>query len=783
MHKTVKGIILASFLFPATSLAAMPIFFPPSPTPNLDITYTMGSTLVTEGITISAATTGTYIFPPAFRPVYGDLYRGTLHNAELVVEHELITSPSLETEPALSSGNYFVAVYEDYDSGYYLHQCIVSPATCISTPTHTEAQTWFSSSLLPDSSYAPPDWGVINFRIAGEPLVTNLGQFKSDGATPLTSLDTTTEDIVVIKGTLESPTGRTVRLEAEIRPFDEPFTDTSSGIIATSTFGISGTATHVIFLGLTNGRYHFRARAVDDTGSASAWQEGAADANFFEVKLVPLYTQVVSQFPQRLPQDEWAQLAYGAGNYPDCKDSLLTTGSSTIRRCGCALTSFVMLSRYYGVTTDASSSDVNPRSMNDWFTTNSKGFNANGNVVWDEVSHYTSGRIAFNKMYDLPNNSLSAMKQTLDAELFAERPSIIYQSSLGHFLLVDGKLATTYTVRDPRWYNTRFLSQNATDTKTIRNYGNTFTGLRTFAFDVGGNLKPTGAVFMLASPAELLLVDSLGRREGYDPRTNTTYDEIPSGEYSQEGISAAPEDGSDPLLPHESKILRIPTLSSGVYTLQVIGTGSGTYTLDTHLYDAAGGTHATTLVGTTSPNFVTDYAVQYIPENGTQINVTPIDHTPPEARISLDMLNKQLAVVGVDDLSEPSVRKSDNIYFVTDSANNTLRLTFDRLKTEKNELKADLEKLHYNGVNSMTTPDATLSFEWSLDNRTNSIKELKQKIDIEKQVTASARYDQHKNQTEITVKRKQVGHDTKETRSGLVLLILTTNKGILDITY
>ena len=100
----------------------------------------------------------------------------------------------------------------------------------------------------------------------------------------------------------------------------------------------------------TDGQYHWRARAVNSQGNASQWQEfGIAGNMDFEVKLVPLYTQVESDYPSREATRIWSRLNYGIGYYSDCltkknpSDPNDPTMYSNIARCGCAITSKVIL--------------------------------------------------------------------------------------------------------------------------------------------------------------------------------------------------------------------------------------------------------------------------------------------------------------------------------------------------------------------------------------------------------------------------------------------------------
>ncbi len=178
----VGALFFSAFLaLPTTTLADFPLFTPPSPTPNWDIAYTMGDTLVTEGNIVTPSTTGTYAFPDALRTVYGELYKGTLHNAELVVSHELTQNPGTYAEPLLTPGEYFVAIFEDYDQSYYMQYCMLQGLDFCLPPSHEIAQEWLSTSL--DDLYAPPSWNMINF-VVGEHIPSSAPTLSFATDTP-----------------------------------------------------------------------------------------------------------------------------------------------------------------------------------------------------------------------------------------------------------------------------------------------------------------------------------------------------------------------------------------------------------------------------------------------------------------------------------------------------------------------------------------------------------------------------------------------------------------------
>jgi hypothetical protein len=106
---------------------------------------------------------------------------------------------------------------------------------------------------------------------------SNLGQFKSDGATPISDGATITDDTAVFKGTLAAPAVATAKLQIEVQPLNAPFTAVPSAV---SSLVASGQTASVIIPGLADGSYHWQARAVDSQGNVSVWQTSDIAQNF-----------------------------------------------------------------------------------------------------------------------------------------------------------------------------------------------------------------------------------------------------------------------------------------------------------------------------------------------------------------------------------------------------------------------------------------------------------------------------------------------------------------------
>ena len=123
------------------------------------------------------------------------------------------------------------------------------------------------------------------------PIISNIHQFKSDGITLIQEGETTAENTVVFKTTVNDPDNDQIKLQIEIKEFNQPFDETN---LIESDFVNSGSEATIIRYGLISASYHWRARAVDSQGNASDWQEfGTAGNEDFIVEL-PLATKAAT---------------------------------------------------------------------------------------------------------------------------------------------------------------------------------------------------------------------------------------------------------------------------------------------------------------------------------------------------------------------------------------------------------------------------------------------------------------------------------------------------------
>jgi hypothetical protein len=142
------------------------------------------------------------------------------------------------------------------------------------------------------------------------------------------------------------------------------------------------------------------------------------------------------------------------------------------------------------------------------------------------------------------------------------------------------------------------------------------------------NYEFTGALDIRIHPAEgklypsaeLLLIDSQGRKTGHDPRTRETYTEIPRSAYEEESISDAVTGAPGPV----TKIIDIRNPMNGAYTLRVIGKEPSTYNLEIRGYDCEMNPSDNRFMHVESDkDRVHEYIIQYSNKKGSTINVSP----------------------------------------------------------------------------------------------------------------------------------------------------------------
>jgi hypothetical protein len=451
------------------------------------------------------------------------------------------------------------------------------------------------------SSYVDFTHWLTQSPLNGTTTLSALKQYKSDATTTINEGSSTTETVVDFGANLQSLGTASETLQVEVEPAGTAFMNASSvssaWVAPSSTVTVAWNPAAGPESG-SNGSYHWQARVLDKSGNASPWQLFGANASStdFKISTIPLYTQVTSTYPSNSSTTGTVWWA------PQLLDKIAT---NTISSFGCAITSVAMDLRSYGITTTTynssymSSTDVNPANLNDWLenyntsTTSTSGYTPAGSGLlnWQDIPYYTETSGTFRVWYqDTGTNSTSSDHTSVSSTAWVNYwlskyptgtvPVIltIPTSTIAtqHFVVATGHAinqnTSTYTLRDPYYYNTMYLNQG-TATNTF-NYMNIFQGAHVFE-PTSTTVLPLYLEYAIDSAHTLLITDANGDKLGIDPTTGVFYDTIPnSGEDDDEaGV----------------RFLTIYTPAAGRYTLKVGGTG--TYQLESFVAD---GTHMPT---------------------------------------------------------------------------------------------------------------------------------------------------------------------------------------------
>ena len=314
---------------------------------------------------------------------------------------------------------------------------------------------------------------------------------------------------------------------------------------------------------------------------------GDATQNFSEWTLgigkVPVYLQGDPSTPSTLP---W--------HPPWYNQTLLGNASGdtydTVGRYGCALASYAMILGHYGqlysppLQTDPGDLNAHMQGLD---------------PVSFEQYAWSKGVNVFQSGVGPANDFTGLHSQLTKGDLVMLKLGVSGSPTRVHYVVVTGETTVhnqaTYTINDPVYGQVTLLGR----------YGkNDFQAA--YYYMLGPTTFNRSAVEISAhSPVQLLVTDTQGRRVGYDPRTGLSYNEIPNAGYVT-GAIAGPDGNTLP----EFKYVLIPQPSSSSYYLQVIGTGTGGYTIDVIQTDSSGKGSVSRQSGTAQLNSVYSYTIR-----------------------------------------------------------------------------------------------------------------------------------------------------------------------------
>jgi len=225
---------------------------------------------------------------------------------------------------------------------------------------------------------------------------------------------------------------------------------------------------------------------------------------------------------------------------------------------GCFMTDLAIILTYHGYAT-------NPSALNTLLTSlGRQGFDTQGNVNSQGAIHHLQSQ----------GTNISG--------------PIASTGSLRNDVCRYGPQLVRVVFRDQHWVTAYGVeNDNTVLVRDPMNQVTTLTGIRDERVYSGPafnfNDQITGLKFTFHSPVEIFVTDPMGRRAGFDPATQTAYNEIPNAFYNQSlGEEDATTDLDDP---DPGKSLEVFGDVDGDYSLTVTGTATGTYNAEIWAYD------------------------------------------------------------------------------------------------------------------------------------------------------------------------------------------------------
>jgi hypothetical protein len=333
-------------------------------------------------------------------------------------------------------------------------------------------------------------------------------------------------------------------------------------------------------------------------------------------------------FPSLEETISWAELPYAEGLSYHC--------GSTIDDCGCAITSMVMMARGNGVTVGIDGEDVNPATLNKWLNENN-GY-SNGSIKWAKALEYFGRRNSAGKILtpfqfiEVKEKNLLSIKNAV-RNTNQEVVTFTNKVNGGHYVLFTDYLEDeeTFAIRDPWYFNTATFNQNADSEKQF-DYDNSIDHSRIFAVAEPALIAGVLDVF-LGSPAELRLTDSDGNVTGY--QVDGVVEDIEKSGYFQEEIIGNPAKQDEYVeLEHFPKRLSVIETDTE-YTLEVIGTDEGEYSIDITLYTNDGDEFLFSATGTTNIGQIDTYKIDMVTGEVESISEEETEDVSRESFIEL----------------------------------------------------------------------------------------------------------------------------------------------------
>lgn len=228
------------------------------------------------------------------------------------------------------------------------------------------------------------------------------------------------------------------------------------------------------------------------------------------------------------------------------------------------------------------------------------GYTNDGGAIASGVSSYAGGKAT---IVGLNMNPGQTKEQAINAQLDMNQPVMVnvpYNGDAnGHWVVITGyKASGHYPINDPG-------GLRATNLGT---YGDeaAVSGMRI--------VRPASSYqrqqsIVAHSPVELLVIDPLGRKTGFDATTNGIKNEIPDSSYYIDYPIIDQESGLP--IGEPEKVLNIVLPLVGRYEFYAFGIGIGSFTLDFQTFDEKGNLFNKTIGGTAENGSIFTYPYIY----------------------------------------------------------------------------------------------------------------------------------------------------------------------------
>jgi hypothetical protein len=315
--------------------------------------------------------------------------------------------------------------------------------------------------------------------------------------------------------------------------------------------------------------------------------------------------------------------------------------------------------------------------------------------------------------------------------------------------------------------------------------GKNFWGSNLITQDVA-KCQLNGKVIEVFSPVDITVTDQFGNKLGL-AEDKSIINEIPNASFDILG---------------EQKFIYLPTDNNQTYTINMQGTGTGTYTINVKDIQNTAETKTESFINLPVTSELT--GTVNLGELGAQPTLTvketpasqaiiilPGDYTQdtiaPEVIIEFDPVKKDLKFTGKDNISqsnEITITDKDDTITLTDKAGNTTEIKL-KDKNRKITMKAEIKSIKYNGKLADTSKNK-MAFLWLYDKNKN-LKMLSQYVSSTLRYGSGQAKDYNvlavyggKNTTFVG---KDSGGKILKTEKGLKILKITTDKGDLGWGY